>query len=67
MDNLRIDYAVAGDTLSCIPVGRIDTISAPVLLEILELLPEETDLAQSILLLKQLWNHGLIDQVISKR
>ena len=36
VDNLRVDYAVAGDTLSCTPVGRIDTISAPVLLEILE-------------------------------
>lgn len=31
--------------------------------EILDLLPEDTDLAQSILLLNVLWNHGLIDQV----
>ena len=31
--------------------------------EILELMPGDTDLAQCILLLKQLWNHGLIDQV----
>ena len=31
--------------------------------EILELLPEDMNPAQSILLLKQLWDHGLIDQV----
>ena len=36
VDNLRIDYAIEGNVLSCSPTGRIDTISAPVLLEILE-------------------------------
>ena len=36
VDNLRIDFVVEGDVLSCSPTGRIDTISAPLLLEILE-------------------------------
>lgn len=36
VDNLRIDFSVEGDVLTCKPTGRIDTISAPVLLEILE-------------------------------
>ena len=31
--------------------------------DILEALPEDTDLARVILLLKALWNHGLIDQI----
>ena len=36
VDNLHIDYAVEGNALLCSPAGRIDTISAPALLEILE-------------------------------
>lgn len=36
VDDLSIEYFNEGDTLVCIPSGRIDTISAPALLEILE-------------------------------
>ena len=36
VDNLNIDFAVDGDVLTCRVAGRIDTITAPVLLEVLE-------------------------------
>lgn len=36
LDNLHIDFSVKDDVLLCIPIGRIDTISAPVVLEIIE-------------------------------
>ena len=36
VDNLEVRYALAGDTLACEVSGRIDTISAPALLEAFE-------------------------------
>jgi len=35
-DNLNIDFAVEDDVLTCRAAGRIDTITAPALLEVLE-------------------------------